>query len=306
MRLLFFVLILVKVNLISAQENEHAAIEDYLQKEKLSTQKTEQGLFYVVEKAGNSKRPKRGDYVLVHYEGSLLDGTKFDETDKGGFIFQVGYRQVIRALDQGVQLLGENGEIKLFVPAFLGYGTVGVGEVVPPDAPLKYELELEKILAPAEYDQYMLDLEKKEKEDYEKEMAQQLKKDIEKIEDFAKKKQLKPVAAKSGLHYVLTRRGKGKAIGEGSRVTAEFESYLHDGTMFDSTKKRGEPYQFIFGKDNLIEGWDEGLLLLNEGSEAWLLVPSGLAFGPEEIFENGIHIRRHSPLFFYIKILRVE
>src|SRR5690606_13540828 len=117
---------------VSAQ-NEVELLEQYLQSEKIEAAKTDQGLYYKIEKSGNNKRPKRGDYVLVHYKGSLLDGTKFDETDKGGFIFQVGYRQVIRALDQGVQLLGENGEIKLFVPAFLGYGTVGAGNIVPPD-----------------------------------------------------------------------------------------------------------------------------------------------------------------------------
>lgn len=300
----FCLLLLPPASLQAQTETE--VLEDFLKKEKIEAAKTEQGLYYTIEKIGNAKRPKRGDYVLVHYEGQLLDGTVFDATEKEGFIFQVGYRQVIRGIDQGVQLLGEKGEINLYVPAFLGYGEVGAGDLVPAGAALRYELELEKILSPAEYDQYMLQLEKKEKEAYEKEMAQQLKKDIEKIKDFAEAKNLNTAQTPSGLHYSILRKGSGKAISAGSHVTVEFESYLPDGTLFDSTKKKGSAYQFIFGKDKLIDGWDEGLPLLNEGSEAWLLVPSGLAFGPEEINENNVHIPPYSVLFFYIKVIKVN
>ena len=54
---------------------------------------------------------------------------------------------------------------------------------------------------------------------------------------------------------------------------------LLDGKVFDSSIQRGEPLEFTLGIGQVIEGWDEGLLLLNEGDKARLIIPSDLAYG---------------------------
>lgn len=54
---------------------------------------------------------------------------------------------------------------------------------------------------------------------------------------------------------------------------------LLDGKVFDSSVQRGEPLEFTLGIGQVIEGWDEGLLLLNEGDKAQLIIPSDLAYG---------------------------
>lgn len=54
---------------------------------------------------------------------------------------------------------------------------------------------------------------------------------------------------------------------------------LLDGKVFDSSVQRGEPLEFTLGIGQVIEGWDEGLLLLNEGDKARLIIPSDLAYG---------------------------
>ncbi len=103
------------------------------------------GLKYEILKAGTGQEAKNGDEVLVHYIGTLEDGTKFDSSrDKNKpFSFVLGQGRVIKGWDLGV--LGMKvGEIRrLIIPASLGYGEQGAGGgVIPPNATLIFEVEL--------------------------------------------------------------------------------------------------------------------------------------------------------------------
>lgn len=88
-----------------------------------------------------------GHTMLVHYTGTLEDGTVFDTSRKRGdfFTFKLGEGMVIKGWDQG--LLGmRDGEIrKLTVPGHLGYGEKGVSGLIPPNATLIFEIELLEI-----------------------------------------------------------------------------------------------------------------------------------------------------------------
>ena len=89
----------------------------------------------------------RGDTVKVHYTGWLEDGTKFDSSvdrdDPFSFPVDVGY--VIKGWDEGVKGMKIGGKRKLIIPAVLGYGSHGAGDVIPPDATLIFEIELLEI-----------------------------------------------------------------------------------------------------------------------------------------------------------------
>jgi peptidylprolyl isomerase len=80
----------------------------------------------------------------VHYTGWLEDGTKFDSSlDRGRpFDFVIGRGQVIQGWDEGVASMKVGGQRQLVIPAELGYGSRGAGEVIPPDAVLIFEVEL--------------------------------------------------------------------------------------------------------------------------------------------------------------------
>ncbi len=100
------------------------------------------------EQGNGDQNVEEGDTISVHYTGKLTDGTKFDSSlDHGGqpFSFEVGAGQVIRGWDQG--LLGAKvGEKRtLTIPPDLGYGSTGVGGVIPPDATLIFDVELVSI-----------------------------------------------------------------------------------------------------------------------------------------------------------------
>ena len=106
---------------------------------------TESGLQYQVIVAAEGAKPIATDNVKVHYEGFLLDGTKFDSSvDRGEpIVFQLN--QVIAGWTEGVQLMSEGAKYKFFIPYNLAYGEQGAGGVIPPYATLIFEVELFEI-----------------------------------------------------------------------------------------------------------------------------------------------------------------
>lgn len=96
---------------------------------------------------GSGQEVKPGDTVVIHYTGTLLDGTKFDSSvDRGQpFETQIGVGQVIEGWDKGVPGMKVGGKRKLTIPSSMGYGVSGAGNVIPPNAALLFEVELLEI-----------------------------------------------------------------------------------------------------------------------------------------------------------------
>jgi len=108
------------------------------------TTTTESGLQYKDLVVGEGEAAYAGATAIVHYTGWLLDGTKFDSSvDRGTpFEFLLGRGQVIQGWDEGVGTMKVGGKRELIIPADLGYGDRGAGNVIPPGATLKFEVEL--------------------------------------------------------------------------------------------------------------------------------------------------------------------
>ena len=98
-------------------------------------------------KEGTGKNIAIGDTAVVHYTGTLLDGTKFDSSlDRGQpFLFRLGEGRVIAGWEQGVLGMKAGEKRKLFIPSDLAYGASGAGGIIPPNAPLIFEVELLEI-----------------------------------------------------------------------------------------------------------------------------------------------------------------
>lgn len=92
---------------------------------------------------GTGAEAKSGDEVKVHYTGTLLNGKEFDSSrDREPFTFTLGKGQVIKGWDQGVVGMKVGGKRTLTIPSALAYGEKGGGEKIPPNAALKFDIEL--------------------------------------------------------------------------------------------------------------------------------------------------------------------
>ena len=109
---------------------------------------TTSGLQFEDTVVGSGAEAKPGRNVTVHYTGWLYEngeqGEKFDSSkDRDDpFIFALGAGMVIKGWDEGVQGMKEGGQRTLIIPASLGYGARGAGGVIPPNATLKFDVEL--------------------------------------------------------------------------------------------------------------------------------------------------------------------
>jgi FKBP-type peptidyl-prolyl cis-trans isomerase FkpA len=114
----------------------------------MTTHTTASGLQYIDTEVGAGDMAASGQYVTVHYTGWLYDngeqGRKFDSSkDRGDpFAFDLGAGMVIKGWDEGVAGMKVGGKRTLIIPSELGYGARGAGGVIPPNATLKFDVEL--------------------------------------------------------------------------------------------------------------------------------------------------------------------
>jgi len=84
----------------------------------------------------------------------------------------------------------------------------------------------------------------------------------------------------SGLRYQFIQKGSGKQAETGKTVSVHYEGSLENGKVFDSSYPRKKPIEFRLGQGQVIEGWDEGIALLQVGDKARFVIPSDLGYGP--------------------------
>ena len=108
---------------------------------------TPKGVQYKVLKEGAGIVPKQGDRVQVHYIGSLLDGTEFDNSVKRGEPLEFPVNAVIEGWQDLLQVMKEGMKVKAWIPSALAYGEAGVPPMIPANAMLVFEVELLKVYA---------------------------------------------------------------------------------------------------------------------------------------------------------------
>ncbi|HEY1025005.1 MAG TPA: FKBP-type peptidyl-prolyl cis-trans isomerase [Sphingobacteriaceae bacterium] len=136
------------------------------------------------------------------------------------------------------------------------------------------------------------------------------------MKDYIKKENLKPTVTASGLNYVITKKGNGPVARAGDTVEVNYTGKFLSGKVFDTsleevakkekTYMQGRPYQPIKVPvgvgSGIIQGWEEALLLLPEGTEATLILPSRLAYGEQGSPQM---IPPYAPLVFDVQIVDV-
>jgi FKBP-type peptidyl-prolyl cis-trans isomerase FkpA len=122
-------------------------------------------------------------------------------------------------------------------------------------------------------------------------------------EAYIKKNNITATPTPSGLIYIELKKGNGPKCEAGKMVNVQYTGTLLDGTKFDSSYDHGgQPFEFVVGQGQVIPGWDEGLMMMNEGGKAKFIIPSGIGYGGQAAGP----IPPYSTLVFEVELVKVK
>jgi peptidylprolyl isomerase len=235
---------------------------------------TDSGLQYADIIEGEGDAAETGNTVTTQYtiwvqdeaEDIYIASSKFGQP----VTFSIGAGGVVfPGWEEGAAGMKLNGKRLLIVPAELALGDTGSGDI-PPDATLILEIEVVSIFAPPKMT---------EVDD----------------EEFT--------TTDSGLKYYDFVEGEGESPETGQTVVVHYSGWLEDGTPFDSSVERGEPFSFPLGQGQVIAGWDEGVATMKVGGKRQLVIPADLAYGDSGA---GNLIPPGATLVFEVELLDIQ
>jgi peptidylprolyl isomerase len=236
---------------------------------------TESGLQYYDIEVGDGLEAEEGSTVTTTYiiwvlgedgEGMYISSS---EAMGNNATFSVGSGDMVfPGWDEGATGMSVGGKRYLLIPSELALGEAGGGEI-PPNATLIMEIEMLDVIEPV----VMTEV---DEEDY--------------------------TITESGLKYYDIVEGDGESPEEGQTVVVHYTGWLEDGTKFDSSLDRGEPFSFPLGTGSVIPGWDEGVATMQVGTIRQLVIPAELGYG-----ESGAGlIPPGATLIFEVELLEIQ
>ena len=263
---------------------------------------TETGMKYTVLVAGEEEIPP-GNMVLVNFVAKDKNDSIWMDSRPDGVPRPARKVDSVWMLNQGgleevLFYMKKGDSVSCKVPVEKIYGDRPLPAGVEKGSLLTIGLKIEDAMDQEAFQIYQQEiLVKKETE--------QLEIDLELIDTYLSENNIDAQKTASGLRYVITKEGQGENVQSGQKVRANYSGHVLNGAFFDSSveevaRKNGlysegrtyGPYETVIGQGAVIRGWDEAFQLMNEGSQAILYIPSGLAYGPRarsaEITANAI------------------
>ncbi len=228
---------------------------------------TDSGLKYWDIRVGEGEIPHPDATVQVSYRAWLTDGTLFDSSAHQGYNPAYSKQGTAKGFYEGVWTMRLGGIRQLLVPAKLAYGAEGRPPYIPPNADLRFEVELLRIKQPP------------------------MQSSLDGIE---------PVTTGSGLKYWDLRIGNGPHPQAHSTVTVNYAGWLEDGTLIEASSKRGRPSTFSL--DHVFPGWREGLRTMRLGGKRRMRIPPELAYGEK----GGGSIPPNATLVYEVELLEIK
>lgn len=260
--------------------------------------KAKHGIYFQLHKIGeNTLHAKPGDFITVDLTYQTMNDSVFFTGRRKFQVTQPGFKG---SIDECFTMLAEKENATFIISAddfFKKTLETSLPEFLQEGGKMKVTIDVVEIQTAEEYN--------KEKEaflnwiddfgDYEKVILRQ----------FIEEKQLNVKPTASGLYYIMLRQGEGKKVELGDTITVNYEGRFLNGKFFDSTVKRHQPFQFVYGTEwQVVKGLEEAIGMMREGEKSLFILPSDLAFGKTGS-STGI-IPPFTSLIFEVEILKVN
>lgn len=274
------------------------------------------GLLYNIRTDKSGPTIKPGDFIslnlILKTEGDSVLGSTYE---LGRPVPQIMEKTARKGDITSAFLLlseGDSATVKLNIDSMFKKGAPK-----PPGIKGKYliyEVKIEKVIARGNQTDPVFQA---HVTDYFKAQGELIKKqEPAKIKKFIEDKKLKTTTTASGLQYQITKPGTGANLANGDTAVIQYVGALLNGKVFDSSikeqamksiktfdpRRKYEPIKVAVGQGAVIRGWDEGLLLLNKGAKATLVIPSELGWGEQGA--NGV-IPAYAPVTFDVEIINI-
>ena len=254
----------------------------------------------------NGQKPAEGDGIAFRYifkllsnDSMLVNSANSSQDGSGITKFIMPKSSFVGSLEDAMMMMSKNDSASFIVSADSFYlRTQRVQQLPPflkPGDMLKVDIKMIDIKTKKE-------LEASQKQQ-EAEMAKMAEQEKPKIAQYVTDNKIIVAPTASGLYFTETQTGKGALVKAGNEVTVNYTGKLLDGTVFDSSEGKPEPFKFIVGQGMVIPGWEEALLLMAKGGKAKLLIPSNLAYGARGA--GGV-IPPFSPLVFELELIDIN
>jgi FKBP-type peptidyl-prolyl cis-trans isomerase FkpA len=266
--------------------------------------KTDSGLYYKFHVKSGGEKANLGDIItfdLVYTddEGNVLMDTR------GGYpsVMELIESEYPGDIYEGLAMLAANDSVSFILNADQFFQITAkmpdVEDFVTPGSKLNIDIKMLKIQTLEQFEiEYQELMEKQAQESdnaFQKEQADLL--------QYLKDNGINQEPLPSGLIYIETKKGNGPKPESGKEVSVHYTGMFMNGKVFDSSIERGEPISFPVGKGRVIPGWDEGIMLMNVGGKARLIIPSFLAYGDQGA--GGV-IPPFSTLIFEVELVSVK
>jgi FKBP-type peptidyl-prolyl cis-trans isomerase len=259
---------------------------------------TDDGIYYKLLAIGEqNRRCNYGDYVTANVVYTTMNDSVFFS---GTRTFQLTKPDFPGSIDKCFTMIGEQDSARFIISA-LDFFEKTLESTVPDylaaGGKMKIAVKLLEIQTGDEYArkkevflQWIEDL-----GEYEKVLLQQ----------YLNREKIDVPPTEDGIYYVEQQAGNGPAVTLGDTVTLHYEGYLLNGRFFDSTRKRNEPFQFVYGQQwQVIGGLEKAVGRMREGGKSLVIVPSEQAFGSEGS-AAGI-VPPFTPVIFEIELINVK
>ena len=260
--------------------------------------RTWSGIHYKLLAIGDDEiKAKTGDYITfeIAYK-TISDSTFF----KGKRKFQVTKPDFRGSVDECFAMLAKGEKSEFIINAgnfFSKTLQVKTPSFLKADGDMKVEINMLEIQTEKQYENQKKAFLKwiEDFGDYEKEILSQ----------YMREQKLAIHPTQSGLYYLKIKQGNGRKVKTGDTLVVNYEGRFLDGKFFDSTVKRHEPFQFVFGTEwQVVKGLEEAFGLMEEKEKALVIIPSELAFG-ENGSSTGI-IPAFTSLIFEVEINKIN